>query len=224
MSESINCFTNLSDHQLSDSEKEFLNLGLNYHIQPRYDRLHKQTEMEILYNSLLDLEKQNKISINPRMAQQLACESTKHRNPYYKSSINPDLRNAARGLKDNPDIVVRKADKSSTYVILNKTDYLAKIDDILADESKFKRITRNPIESLKQKANSLISTLNAAQDSIHLSKIIGDYYPGYMYGNVKTHKVNNPLRPIISQVPTPTYNLAKSLNKIITYLLLTSWF
>ena len=36
-----------------------------------------------------------------------------------------------------------------------------------------------------------------------------------MYGNVKTHKQGNPLRPIISQCPTPTYHLAKSLNKII---------
>ena len=45
---------------------------------------------------------------------------------------------------------------------------------------------------------------------------MGDYQPGYMYGNVKTHKPNNPLRPIISQVTTPTYSLAKTLNKILT--------
>ena len=37
-----------------------------------------------------------------------------------------------------------------------------------------------------------------------------------MYGNVKIHKANNPLRPIISQIPTPTYHLAKTLNRIIT--------
>ena len=37
-----------------------------------------------------------------------------------------------------------------------------------------------------------------------------------MYGNVKNHKPNNPLCPIISQVTTPTYHLAKQLNKIIT--------
>ena len=32
----------------------------------------------------------------------------------------------------------------------------------------------------------------------------------------KTHKPDNPLRPIISQIPTPTYNLTKAINKIIS--------
>ena len=49
-----------------------------------------------------------------------------------------------------------------------------------------------------------------------MPKIIGDFNPGYIYGNVKIHKPNNPLRPIISQVLTPTYKLAKAINKIIS--------
>ncbi|XP_068235641.1 uncharacterized protein [Palaemon carinicauda] len=46
--------------------------------------------------------------------------------------------------------------------------------------------------------------------------ISGDFGPGYLYGNVKTHKQGNPLRPIISQCPTPTYQLAKRVNAILT--------
>ena len=42
-----------------------------------------------------------------------------------------------------------------------------------------------------------------------------DYSPGYFYGNVKTHKPGNPIRPIISQTPTPSYQLAKRLNELI---------
>ncbi|XP_068227693.1 uncharacterized protein [Palaemon carinicauda] len=45
--------------------------------------------------------------------------------------------------------------------------------------------------------------------------ISGDFEPGYLYGNVKTHKQGNPLRPIISQCPTPTYQLARRLNAIL---------
>ena len=33
---------------------------------------------------------------------------------------------------------------------------------------------------------------------------------------MKTHKNGNPLCPIISQIPTPTYHLAKQLNNILT--------
>ena len=212
----INSYINLSDHELTDNEKRFLDLGLNCHLQPKYDKLHKKTELEVLYQNLLKLESQKSIAINPNLADQLRAESTKHRNIQNRSILTPSLKEGAHSLKSNNNIVIRKADKSSIYVIINKEEYISKLETILSDCSKFKRINRNPIDNLKQKANKLIEALNAAQGDIKLSKIIGDFQPGYIYGNVKTHKPNNPLRPIISQIPTPTYNLAKSLNKIIS--------
>ena len=47
-------------------------------------------------------------------------------------------------------------------------------------------------------------------------KITGEFSPGYFYGNPKTHKPGAPVRPIISQIPTPAYELAKRLNSIIS--------
>lgn len=211
----VDGFVNLSDYNLTELEKEFLNLGMNYHIQPKYDKLHKATEIELLYNKKTELEKSNSISLNADIVNQLATESGKHRNPKYVSSIRPELRAAAKGLKQNDDLIIRKADKSAMYVLMDKANYFDKLNDILTDASKFKKIKKDPTSELKQEANRLISTLNAAQGDIHMSPILGDFSPGYIYGNVKTHKPNYPLRPIISQVLTPTYNLAKSLNKII---------
>ena len=43
-------------------------------------------------------------------------------------------------------------------------------------------IQKDPTEKLKKKANKLISTLNATENSANLSKIIGDFKPGYIYG------------------------------------------
>ena len=101
-------------------------------------------------------------------------------------------------------------------MILNKHDYLSKINVILSDNSKFSKIVKDPTSELKSKTNKLISTLNASQSDIKINKIVGDFSPGYIYGNVKTHKSNNPLRPIISQIPTATYQIAKKLNKLLT--------
>ena len=209
-------FINMSSYQLTSKEKEFMNLGMNCHIQPKYDKLLKQTELESLYQNLLQLETKKTISLKPELADQLRSESTKHRNTRYCSIITQPLRDAASDLRNNNNIVIRKADKSATYVILDKCDYLLKLNSILSDSSKFKHIKKDPTNTLKQKANKLIDTQNAAIGDLKLSKIIGDYQPGYVYGNVKIHKPNNPLRPIISQIPTPTYNLAKSLNRIIS--------
>ena len=214
--EDVNAFINLSNYKLTPDETQFLNLGLNCHLQPKYDKVHKQVELEVLYQNLLQLEKKGTISVKPELADQLRSEGTKHRNTKFKSLLTPALKNAAKNLKNNSDIVIRKADKSSTYVVMNKNEYINKINEILSDHTKFKQIKRNPIQNLKKKANRLIEALNAVQDDIKLPKIIGDFKPGYIYGNVKTHKPDNPLRPIISQIPTPTYSLAKAINKIIS--------
>ena len=49
-----------------------------------------------------------------------------------------------------------------------------------------------------------------------MQPIVGEFKPGYIYGTVKLHKEGNPLRPIVSQIPTPTYETAKQLNSLIS--------
>ena len=46
--------------------------------------------------------------------------------------------------------MIRKADKSAVYVIMNRDDYNAKVGSILSDKSKFQPISRNPTEQLKK--------------------------------------------------------------------------
>ncbi|XP_076058592.1 uncharacterized protein LOC143035610 [Oratosquilla oratoria] len=94
---------------------------------------------------------------------------------------------------------------ASTY--LYKDIYLQKCNDILKDRTKFKRISRYPIENLKKKLNKLISVVNA---------VICVFQPGYFYGYVKNHKEGNPLGPIIFQIHTPSYHVAKRLHDIIS--------
>ena len=71
---------------------------------------------------------------------------------------------------------------------------------------------RNPVKDIKKEVNSITDGVNALNGAIHLPKVCGDYDVGYIYGKGKTHKPENPLRPII----TSTYQLAKALNRILT--------
>ena len=48
-----------------------------------------------------------------------------------------DCNEAYKSLKSNPDIVILKADKGSSIVLLNKKDYILKINDTLVDKDKF---------------------------------------------------------------------------------------
>ena len=200
-----NAYINLSSLNLSNDQKDLLNLGVSYTFSPKYSSQTKKAELELLFQDICKLKSQNKIDVNPDIQDQLRAESTKHRAGRGRSSLDPRLKRAATELRNNDSIVVRKADKSQMFVILDSTDYHKKTADILSDQSKFKKISRNPVDQLKRSANDLISASNKASKTFKFDKITGEYQPGYFYGNVKTHKQGNPLRPIISQIPLPTY-------------------
>ncbi|XP_066982655.1 uncharacterized protein [Macrobrachium rosenbergii] len=137
----------------------------------------------------------------------------------HKSNIiDRRLREAAKQLREKEDITILRADKTATFVLINTKDYHwnRKLDNILADSTKFQRITNNPVDKIRREANRIIETVNAASNAFHLPPIMGDYDLEYIYGNVKTHKQGNLLRPIISQIPAPTYQLAKRLSAILT--------
>ena len=130
--------------------------------------------------------------------------------------MNHRLRDAAKRLKEKEGISIRRADKTAALVLISTDEYNNKLDAILNDDTKFKRISRNPIEEIKRETNKIIERVNASSNAARLPPISGDYEPGYLYGTIKTHKNGNPLRPIISQIPTPTYALAKKLNNLLT--------
>ena len=136
-------------------------------------------------------------------------------------SENPTLtkkqRDAIKELKTNEDIVIRKADKSNTYVLMDKQDYVDKITELISDPTKFKKVPRDPTEQIKKAINREISVINAEKNDLQFKKIEGNFKPGYAYGNCKTHKsiTDPPLRLIISQITSPTYPIAKKLDAII---------
>lgn len=75
--------------------------------------------------------------------------------------------------------------------------------------------TQNSILKLKTYVNQLVISNNVEIGLLNLQNITGAYHPGYLYGNIKIHKTDSPLRLIISHVPTPIYQLLKTLYQLI---------
>jgi hypothetical protein len=149
-------FLNLSHHQVSPKEKEVLNMGLNCHLQSKFDPVKKKMEMELLYDATLKLQKENKITIDPGFSDALRNESHKHRAGPYKGILTKEHRDACKSLRNNRDLIIRKADKSNTYVLMNLDDYKSKLNLIMEDDTKFEKIRSNPVEKLKTKINQIV--------------------------------------------------------------------
>jgi len=47
---------------------------------------------------------------------------------------------ALKSLRNNEDIIITKADKGGNCVILQKSDYISKMEDVLNDETKFTKL------------------------------------------------------------------------------------
>ena len=207
-------FMNLSTTTLSKPQEKLLNLGLNCHYIRRPHPEEKRIEIECLIDKLLTLKNENKVTLSSTIREELIGEAGRSRGHFKSQILNQELKTAARELREREDIIIRKGDKAAVYVIMDKESYLSKMDEILQDTRKFQRLQKDPTENVKKRINNLIKKANS--NSAFFSTVIGDYRPGYCYGTVKTHKPGNPLRPIISQVTTPTYQVAKKLNAILT--------
>ncbi len=98
-------------------------------------------------------------------------------------------------------------------VILNKYDYTNKTEEILNIKSKFKIIPGDwfkHIIALEDKSNRILRKLkHKLDDNVYNFLFASGSVPGILYGLPKVHKINVPIRPILSAINTFNYNLAK---------------
>ena len=109
---------------------------------------------------------------------------------------------------------------------MNSEDYFSKLDAIVNDSSKFKKLD---IGDDFDKASLIISKQRSVKyyvdkyltDAMGFDKKLRNSLtpigaqPGKLYGLCKVHKDGHPMRPIVSMIGTPEYELAKFLDGYI---------
>ena len=206
---------NLSKRELTDMEKSVLSRGLNFATTP----------IKVPYDDFI-------------IATELACH--KITDPGQKA----DLRNSVAGILKNAKIThkntsreewkaiqsiakdktikVLPADKGRTTVILDTEQYENKMLTMLQDETTYEVLKKDPTEDKKKKLKTLLKPL------VDEGKINKDNYnflvpsasiTPRIYGTIKIHKKDYPLRPIVDSIGSVNYNLSKALVEIIKPLL-----
>ena len=105
-------FLNLSDHQLTQPQKDFLNLGSTCYLFNGFNHVQKQTENETLYQNILKLQEQNQVKTKPQLRNLLKAKATKNRSNYkhiYSPILTRQLKNVAEQLHKHPDITIKKS-------------------------------------------------------------------------------------------------------------------
>jgi hypothetical protein len=138
--------------------------------------------------------------------------------PIFTKSDISILKNLGR----DKDLIVCAPDTGKGVVILNRKDYINKMDIILEDSTKFTKLRdTDPFsETIKNE-----DRINRCLTKLKKNEIItADQYarmyatgasPGILYGQPKIHKPDIPLRPILAAYNTPMYNISKFLIPLI---------
>lgn len=135
--------------------------------------------------------------------------------PLYKQMVY-----TTRFLKSNPNVMVLKADKGNSTVLMNRNEYIQKMTDLFQNDS-YKILKDDPTKRVQVKNNLILKHLyedGYISESKRISLSVHNSQPPRAYGLPKVHKPNFPLRPVISCVNCPTSKLAKYLVSILNNL------
>uniref|UniRef100_A0A8C3H6A6 Reverse transcriptase domain-containing protein n=1 Tax=Chrysemys picta bellii TaxID=8478 RepID=A0A8C3H6A6_CHRPI len=123
--------------------------------------------------------------------------------------------NAIYSLRNNPDIIIKKADKGGAVVVMNKLEYDQEAARQLSNTTFYRPLSSDPTEDYLKKLHHLLKKLpDKAQEQICTDTCL-EPRPGVFYLLPKIHKHGNPGRPIISGIGTLTSGLSGYVDSLL---------
>ena len=222
---------NYSRRILSDREKFLLSFGLDFNIPVFKIPYFKYF---LPFEKLIDSLKKYDIAAGSNfttLKKQIKHISLKTFYSFKSCKVFSPIFNSndmqiMKELGKDQNIVICSPDKGKGVVILDKVDYIAKMNDIISDTSKFVKVivtssTFSIIIKIEDKINrflSKIKKLNIISAEQYNDLFASGTAPGILYGLAKVHKINTPLRPILAAYNTAMYKLAKFIIPLIEHL------
>ena len=126
---------NFSSHVFNTTEKSLLSKGLNFAIPPKnINYADYMIPFELLYRDVDSSESSNLVKefIRSRLRDS-TFSSYKDTSKTFEENLPKAEFDALKILLKNKDIIIQKADKGNTVVILNRKDYVWKTKNILND-------------------------------------------------------------------------------------------
>ena len=120
--------------------------------------------------------------------------------------------------KNDEKVMILPADKGKCLVVMDREDYINKMEEKLKDETTYKRIEEDPTSKIKE---ALAKQLDKIKEEKQIDQ--KNYFRLFptkekiprMYGQPKVHKQNYPLREIVDSTGSVTKEIDKYISKIL---------
>lgn len=133
--------------------------------------------------------------------------------------FNAALINTRMFLKENPDIVVTQADKARATILMDRSTYTAKIENLLRDRSTYIKLKSSSIAAYMKINEGLLIRLESTGWITRADVIVAvesENSIANLYALIKTHKKGTPPRPIVNTRRSMGFLASEKVTKILT--------
>lgn len=217
---------NLSKVDLTAPVKEILCLGDKHSYTSQIDQrtafsLYKNIEQFLHINEL-----DNSYYVRDSLVKCInkAVKTKKHK-PINLRIFENKLFETKKFLKNNPHLLVTKADKGNATIVIERDCYVEKVKNELNNDKYYEKLPRDPSNALKNIMSKLIKswTEKGVFDCLNSPYIIESNLAhttiSRAYGLIKIHKEHHPARVVVSTIGSPTYVFDKFISKLFTQFL-----
>ena len=176
--------TNLSQRKLNNDEISLLRKGLNFAVTP------KSIPNKEILASVVGLTENERDEVRGKIYSTL-----KNAKPPVQQNLSRGERQAMKDLKSDSNIVIIRADKGNSTVIMDKTSYNNQLREMLQDQDVYSKVIdkrRNPttkVESVLQNALLRLRKSKNLTESEYWKLRPFDSSAASFYGLPKIHKV-----------------------------------
>lgn len=208
---------NLSNTNLPENVTQILALGPKYVLPPQKQNIHIGNIISSFEQALQNVTHQSPNFYRNKFTN-ILTNYINSKTPQNQHIINK-YKQTKTFLKNNKHLLVLTSDKGNVTVIMNQQDYDKRAKDILNNPKYYKQIKKDPTSTVQNNTNKLIHEnfvmQNIDKKTCTFLKTYNGIAPRF-FGQPKYHKEGTPLRPVISTIGSPTYNLSKHISQILT--------
>ena len=209
--------TNMTNIKLTKEQTKLLSLGPIYAIEQEpklyINELTVETE-----NAIRRLEPKTQNTHRHLATKQIKWISRTNRQNLLHKRQQYNMNCIKKTLQNN-EVSIARADKSKATVIIKTEDLNRKVDKFIKDNN-IKQTKKDPTEKYQVIIQHTLKNNNLIVEKQQYKYLMNIKHTAPKLNvYIKTHKENEPIRPVINKTQAPPYKIAKYINKKMHHLL-----
>lgn len=205
-------FTNYTKHAIPEDIGVILSMGPKF-AAPVYYKNEDYKELKeaafMLNEAYCHIDDKKTVRLN--LIQQIQNYQEKQlieHSSTIRNYFNEALKHTKQFIKNHPNVIITQADKARATILMEKTTYINKVENLLRDRSTYAPLKKSSIAAYMKMNEGLLVRLEKAQWTTREKveeAIENENHAANLYALIKTHKQNAPPRPIVNTRNSPGY-------------------